>query len=126
MSLSFVGLGKNKNTRSGGGQAMCIQHSTEKEATHEQGIVVPLELEGLRILKQEVQADGRIRVEVMGTNERASCPHCSCVCVKPTFRSLKNAFSDINYCIYYMFFRSLKRRINTTIEWHFVKAHSIV
>ncbi|MFL5658884.1 MAG: hypothetical protein ACJ8CB_32460, partial [Ktedonobacteraceae bacterium] len=43
----------------------------------------------------------------------------------PTFRSLKNAFSDINYCIYYMFFRSLKRRINTTIEWHFVKAHFI-
>ena len=61
---------------------MCSQHSTEKEANHEQGIVVPLELEGLRILKQEVQADGRIRVEVMGTNERASCPHCSCVCVK--------------------------------------------
>jgi transposase len=44
--------------------------------------VVPLELEGLRILKQEVQADGKIRVEVMGTNERASCPHCGCICVK--------------------------------------------
>jgi len=43
---------------------------------------VPLELEGLRILKQEVQADGRIRVEVMGTNERAQCPHCGAVCVK--------------------------------------------
>src|SRR5437588_1607413 len=82
MSLSFVGLGKNKNTRSGGGQAMCIQHSTEKEATHELGIVVPLELAGLRILKQEVQADGRIRVEVIGTNERAPCPHCGAVCVK--------------------------------------------
>ncbi|MFL5653905.1 MAG: ISL3 family transposase [Ktedonobacteraceae bacterium] len=61
---------------------MCIQHSTEKEATHELGIVVPLELEGLRILKQEVQADGRIRVEVMGTNERAVCPHCGTICVK--------------------------------------------
>jgi len=41
---------------------MPTQHSTEKEASQEQGIVVPLELEGLRILKQEVQADGRIRV----------------------------------------------------------------
>src|SRR5438132_13987367 len=61
---------------------MCIQHSTEKEATRELGIVVPLELEGLRILKQEVQADGRIRVEVMGTNERALCPHCGTICVK--------------------------------------------
>lgn len=40
---------------------MYIQHSTGKEANQE-GIVVPLELEGLRILKQEVQADGRIRV----------------------------------------------------------------
>src|SRR5205085_8330148 len=61
---------------------MPTQHSTEKEASQEQGIVVPLELEGLRILKQEVQADGRIRVEVMGTNERAPCVHCRAVCVK--------------------------------------------
>lgn len=61
---------------------MLPQHITEKEANQEQGIVVPLELEGLRILKQEVQADGRIRVEVIGTNERASCRHCGCVCVK--------------------------------------------
>src|SRR5205085_6464127 len=61
---------------------MGTQHSTEKEANHEQGMVVPLELAGLRILKQEVQADGRIRVEVMGTNERAPCVHCGAVCVK--------------------------------------------
>jgi transposase len=61
---------------------MCIQHSTEKEANQEQGIVVPLELAGLHILTQEVQADGRIRVEVMGTNERAACPHCTAICVK--------------------------------------------
>ncbi len=61
---------------------MSSQHSTGKEADQEQGIVVPLELEGLCILKQEVQADGTIRVEVMGTNERAPCPHCGMVCVK--------------------------------------------
>ena len=61
---------------------MLPQHITGKEANQEQGIVVPLELEGLRILKQEVQVDGRIRVEVIGTNERASCPHCGCICVK--------------------------------------------
>ena len=61
---------------------MCTQHSTGKEANQEQGIVVPLELEGLRILNQEVQPDGRIRVAVMGTNERAVCPHCGAVCVK--------------------------------------------
>ncbi len=61
---------------------MCTQHSTGKEATQEQGIVVPLELDGLRILRQEVQPDGRIRVEVIGTTERAQCPHCGAVCIK--------------------------------------------
>ena len=61
---------------------MPTQHSTGEEAHQEQGIMVPLELEGLRILKQEVQPDGRICVEVMGTAERATCPHCGAICVK--------------------------------------------
>ncbi len=61
---------------------MPSQHTTGEETSQEQGIVVPLELAGLRILKQEVQADGRIRVEVIGTNHQAHCPRCSCVCVK--------------------------------------------
>jgi len=61
---------------------MPTQHITGEEANQEQGIVVPLEWAGLRILKQEVQTDGRIRVEVIGTNERATCPHGGAVCVK--------------------------------------------
>ena len=61
---------------------MPSQHSTEPETIQEQGIVVPLELEGLRILKQEMQADGSLRIEVIGTNGRASCPPCQSVCVK--------------------------------------------
>lgn len=61
---------------------MPIQHSIEKEAKPEDGIVVPLDLAGLRILRQEVQSDGRIRVEVMGTNDRAPCSHCGAICVK--------------------------------------------
>src|SRR3989440_1569246 len=61
---------------------MSSQHTIAEEANQEQGIRVPLELDGLRILKQEVQADGRIRVEVIGTNERAPCRHCGTVCVK--------------------------------------------
>ena len=61
---------------------MPIQPSTEEEANQNQGIVVPLELAGLRILKQEVQVDGRIRVEVIGTTERATCPHGGAMCVK--------------------------------------------
>ena len=61
---------------------MSSQHSILEEASQAQGIIVPLELEGLRILRQEVQAEGRIRVEVIGTNERAACLHCGAVCVK--------------------------------------------
>jgi transposase len=58
------------------------QDIISEAASQEQGIIVPLELAGLRILKQEVQADGTLRVEVIGTNERANCLHCGAVCVK--------------------------------------------
>jgi transposase len=61
---------------------MPIQDSISEQVSQEQGIVVPLELADLRILKQEVQADGTMRVEVIGTNDRASCPHCGAMCVK--------------------------------------------
>ncbi len=60
---------------------MPSQHSTEEE-TNQEGIVVPLELEGLRILRQEVQGDGKLRVEVIATKKRETCPHCGAVCVK--------------------------------------------
>ncbi len=68
---------------------MPSQHSREKGSCQEEGskqaeegIVVPLELEGRRILKQEVQPDGTIQVEVIGANEPARCPHCQSMCVK--------------------------------------------
>jgi hypothetical protein len=37
---------------------MLSQHSIQQEANQAEGIVVPLELAGLRILQQAVQADG--------------------------------------------------------------------
>jgi transposase len=61
---------------------MPSQHSTEEETSQEQGMVVPLELDGLRILRQEMQADGKLRVEVIGTEKRERCPHCGRVCAK--------------------------------------------
>lgn len=61
---------------------MPSQHITEEETNQEPGIVVPLELDGLRILRQEVQADGKLRVEVIATKKRETCPHCGTVCVK--------------------------------------------
>lgn len=61
---------------------MPSQHITEEEASQEQGMIVPLELDGLRILRQEVQADGKLRVEVIARKKRETCPHCGMVCVK--------------------------------------------
>ncbi len=53
--------------------------SQEQQA---QGMIMPLDLPEFRILRQEVQADGPIEVEVIGLNERAVCPHCQRICVK--------------------------------------------
>src|SRR5947209_4221567 len=58
------------------------QHTTEEEPNQAAGIVVPLELESLCILRQEVQADGKLRVEVIATKKREPCPHCGTMCVK--------------------------------------------
>jgi transposase len=41
-----------------------------------QGIVVPLDLPGLRILKQSVREDGTIEVHVISPTESETCPHC--------------------------------------------------
>jgi hypothetical protein len=62
-------------------EASPLQGEASEHPANE-GIIVPLELPGLSILHQEVQADGSIEVEVMGTNERACCPHCQRICVK--------------------------------------------
>jgi transposase len=69
---------------------MSLQHSTEqREAQGEasryaeqEGIVVPLELGEFRILKQHLQEDGSIEVEVIAKTDRARCPHCQRVSVK--------------------------------------------
>jgi transposase len=59
---------------------MPSQHIIERGGTQrepeQEGIVVPLELADLRILKQQIQADGSIEVEVIATTDRAQCPHC--------------------------------------------------
>lgn len=69
---------------------MPLQHSTEqretkrerKESGKQEGIVVPLELEALHLLKQTFQQDGGIEVEVIATTDRARCPYCQRVSVK--------------------------------------------
>ena len=60
---------------------MPSQHTTE-EVIRRDGILVPLDLPELHILKQEWQAAGTIRVEVIATTTQANCPHCQKPCVK--------------------------------------------
>jgi hypothetical protein len=58
---------------------MSLQHSTDRReakgeargSTEQEVIVVPLELGALRILKQDLQGDGSIGVEVIATTDRA-------------------------------------------------------
>jgi len=69
---------------------MALQHSTEQpeaqreasEQAKQEGIVVPLELGEFRILKQHLQEDGTIEVEVIAKTDRARCPHCQRLSVK--------------------------------------------
>ncbi|HEU5377965.1 MAG TPA: ISL3 family transposase, partial [Ktedonobacteraceae bacterium] len=60
---------------------MPSQHTTE-EAARGEGIFVPLGLSELHVLKQEWQANGTIRAEVIATTTQAICPHCQKTCVK--------------------------------------------
>jgi transposase len=60
-----------------------------RECPAREAIVVPLDLPAFRILRQEVQADGSIEVEVMGTDERACCPQCGRMCAKVHDRRLR-------------------------------------
>lgn len=57
------------------------QHTTEEAVTHE-AILLPLDLDGFHIVKQEWLADGTIRVEVIATTTQAICPQCQRPCVK--------------------------------------------
>lgn len=46
------------------------------------GIVVPLGLEGLRVLSQQVGPNGELEVRVIGSQTRAACPRCGRVSAK--------------------------------------------
>ena len=61
---------------------MSSQHTIEKEAVQEAGMVIPLELDDLRILRQEMQADGKLLIEVIARKKQEACPHCGIMCVK--------------------------------------------
>lgn len=60
---------------------MPSQHITE-DPSRPEGMWVPLDLPGLHILSQELQANGTIRVEVIATSTQATCPSCHKPCVK--------------------------------------------
>ncbi len=47
-----------------------------------QGIVVPLDLPGLHLLKQNMREDGTIEVHVAALTERETCPSCGSISEK--------------------------------------------
>ncbi len=79
--MSFVPIGKNKNAKGTRGHVLSTQHITE-EGDPKEGIVVPLGLPELRIVRQAWQTDGSICVEVLARTEQATCPHCQQICHK--------------------------------------------
>lgn len=62
------------------------QHTIESQSHPQhgevQGIIVPLDLLGLRILSQSVQGDGSIEVHVIAATDRETCPYCGKISVK--------------------------------------------
>jgi transposase len=60
--------------------SIAVQSGAEGEQP--EGILVPLDLPELKILRQEVQAGGTIEVHVIALTDRAACPRRSHICVK--------------------------------------------
>jgi len=98
-----------------GGQAMPFQQSTDQSETQgepkgsgeQEGMVVPWDLGALRLLKQPLQEDGRIEVEVLATTKRANCPHGQRVSVKVRAHALSavrpNQMSDSSKAVLTMY-----------------------
>jgi hypothetical protein len=79
--LFFVPRGFDKKQSGDGEQTLPSQHITE-EACQGGGIVVPFDLPELRIVRQQWQADGSIRVETIAACTQVTCPHCQQACQK--------------------------------------------
>lgn len=80
-NLSFVPIGKNKNAKGTREQALPSQHNIE-QAGQEDGIVVPLGLPELCIIRQIWPADGSLQVEVIARSQQVTCPKCQHPCQK--------------------------------------------
>jgi transposase len=59
-----------------------IEVQPQAESQQPEGIIVPLDLPELKILKQELQADGSIEVHVRALIDKQACPRCGTACVK--------------------------------------------
>lgn len=55
---------------------MSKQHTIEQPEKGEEAIRVPLDLEGFHIVKQEVESEKQIRVEIIAQARSAVCPRC--------------------------------------------------
>lgn len=65
---------------------MLQQHTIDAQGQRDhsplQGIVVPLDIAELKMVKQAIQPDGSIEVHVMARTDREACPTCKKMCVK--------------------------------------------
>src|SRR5260370_12580989 len=59
-----------------------IPGQSQAESKEPEGILVPLDLPDLKIVKQEVQTDGSIEVHVRALTDREACPRCRNICIK--------------------------------------------
>jgi len=76
----------NKIATSKQGQVMLQQHNINDqfltESSPTQGILVPLDLAELKVVRQSLQPDESIEVHVRATTDREACPRCKTICVK--------------------------------------------
>jgi transposase len=103
----------NKIAKSKREQVMHQQHTIDDQCDTEhpltQGILVPLDLADLKIIRQSLEPDGSIEVDVIATTDRAACPTCTKICVKFHDRR-KRRKSDISLRGYQIHLILVKRR----------------
>lgn len=86
MNVPFVRCGKTKHTTSTGGQALLHQQTIETQPKGEkepqQGILVPLDLPGFKMVSQSHQGDGSVEIHVRAAKDQDICPRCQNICSK--------------------------------------------
>ena len=102
-----------------------IPVQSQAEGEQPEGILVPLDLPDLKIVKQEVQTDASIEVHVRALTDREACPRCCNICVKVHDTRMRGK-RDINLGNYQIRLVLYKRRFRCfTCQRTFTESDSI-